>query len=120
MGLLCLRDIGVLYRLGSIGGRSIRGWLRTVLPRLLCFLSLPLGELLPCALDNLLALHIHLMHSFVGDGRSGIRHLVGGIFLGITLRRIDAVLCLVLGLNIGILHPLACKRSSVNGFYCVL
>ena len=120
MGLLCLRDICVLYRLGSIGDRSIRGWLRTVLRRLLCLLGLPLLELLPCAMDNLLALHIHLMHCFVGDSRSGIRHLVSGIFLGITFRRIDAVFSLVLGLDIGIFHPLTYKSSPVNGFYCVL
>jgi len=88
--------------------------------RLLRLLGLPLLELLPCALDKLLALHIHLMHCFVGDSRSGIRHLVGGIFLGITFRRIDTVFSLVLGLNIGILHSLACKCSSVNGLYCVL
>ena len=120
MGLLCLRDICVLYLLGSIGGSSIRGWLRTILRRLLYLLDLPLLELLSCALDNLLSLHIHLMHRFMGNGGYCIRYLVGGIFLGITFRRIDAVFSLVLGLDIGIFHPLACKRSPVNGFYCVL
>ena len=33
---------------------------------------------------------------------------------------VGAVFGLVFCLNIGIFHPLACKRSPVNGFYCVL
>ena len=100
----------------------IRGRLWTARCRLWWGL-LGLGILLPsgnfplCALNDMVPLHIYLMHGFAGSGGNTIRNAICRIFLAVTLRRINAVFRLILGLHIGILHPLPSQSAAVNCLY---
>ncbi|CCX91026.1 unknown [Firmicutes bacterium CAG:110] len=109
VGLLC---IGCDLLCSWCVGRGLR-ILRS------CLLGLPhfsvLGNLLLCTMNDTVSLHIHLMHRFPGNRRNAVAHLICGIFLTGVFRRINAVFRLILGLHIGILHPLSSESATVNG-----
>ena len=117
VGLLCMVDVlcsrAILHLLRRNGCRYIRGrlWWGLLGPGIL----LPLGEIPLCAMNDTVPLHIHLMNCFTGNGGSTIRNPLRRIFLAVTLRRINAVFRLILGLHIGTLHPLSSQSAAVNG-----
>ena len=60
---------------------------------------------------------IQPMNSFVRRRFRSSQSAVGGVFFGRGFRRKNAVLRLVLGADIGILHPLSGYRRFVYRFY---